>query len=108
MARVRELRGASAARADEAGLSRLCDEHAPALMAYVARLIGDRQMAEDVVQETLLLAVASGELDRLSGRFLRAGDDTPAELVARTYEIQVADARRLRLVPYGPTDPLRP
>jgi RNA polymerase sigma-70 factor (ECF subfamily) len=56
MARVRELRGASAARADEAGLSRLCDEHAPALMAYVARLIGDRQMAEDVVQETLLRA----------------------------------------------------
>ena len=56
----------------------------------------------------LLLAVGSGELDRLSGRFLRAGEDTPAELVARTYEIQVADARRLRLVPYGPTDPLRP
>jgi len=53
---VRELRGVSAARADEAGLSRLCDEHAPALMAYVARLIGDRQMAEDVVQETLLRA----------------------------------------------------
>ena len=56
----------------------------------------------------LLLAVASGELDRLSGRFLRAGDDTPAEMVARTYEILVADARRLRLVAYGPTDPLRP
>lgn len=56
----------------------------------------------------LLRAVADGELDRLSGRFLRAGEDTPAELVARTYEILVADARRLRLVPYGSTDPLRP
>lgn len=56
----------------------------------------------------LLLAVADGELDQLSGRFFRAGSDTAAELVARTYEILVEDARRLRLVPYGPTDPLRP
>jgi NAD(P)-dependent dehydrogenase (short-subunit alcohol dehydrogenase family) len=56
----------------------------------------------------LVLAVADGTLDRLSGRFLRAGDDTTDELVARTYEILVADARRLRLVPYGQTDPLQP
>jgi len=56
----------------------------------------------------LVLAVADGTLDRLSGRFLRAGEDTADELVARTYEILVGDARRLRLVPYGPTDPLRP
>jgi len=54
----------------------------------------------------LVLAVGSGELDRLSGRFLRAGSDTVPELVARTEEILAADARRLRLVPYGPTDPL--
>ena len=54
----------------------------------------------------LVLAIGAGELDRLSGRFLRAGSDTVAELVARTYEILAADARRLRLVPYGPTDPL--
>ena len=56
----------------------------------------------------LLLAVADGTLDRLSGRFLRAGDDTPDLLVARTHEVLVADARRLRMVPYGQTDPLRP
>lgn len=56
----------------------------------------------------LLLAVADGRLDALSGRFLRAGDDTVEELEARTYDIVIADARRLRLVPYGPTDPLRP
>jgi len=56
----------------------------------------------------LVLAVAAGELDRLSGRFLRAGADTVAELVARTYEVLVNDARRLRLVPYGPADPLTP
>lgn len=54
----------------------------------------------------LLLAIGSGVLDQLSGRFLRAGHDTPAELVSRTYEILVADARRLRLVTYGSADPL--
>jgi 3-oxoacyl-[acyl-carrier protein] reductase len=56
----------------------------------------------------LVLAVAGGGLDRLSGRFLRAEEDLPAELVARTYEILVADARTLRLVPYGQTDPMVP
>ena len=56
----------------------------------------------------LVLAVAEGTLDRLSGRFLRAGEDTSDELVARADEILVADARRLRLVPYGQSDPLRP
>lgn len=56
----------------------------------------------------LLLAIGEGDLDPLSGRFLRAGDDTAAELVARAYEILVSDARRLRLTTYGPTDPLVP
>ena len=56
MARVRELRAVPSARADEADLVALCEQHAPALLAYVSRLIGDRQMAEDVVQETLLRA----------------------------------------------------
>lgn len=56
----------------------------------------------------LLVAIAEGRLDRLSGRFLRADQDTADELVARTPEILAADARRLRLVRYGPTDPLRP
>lgn len=54
----------------------------------------------------LLLAVGDGQLDALSGRFLRAGSDTVAELATRTYEVLVADARTLRMVPYGPTDPL--
>jgi 3-oxoacyl-[acyl-carrier protein] reductase len=59
----------------------------------------------DVVLE-LLLAVAAGDLDALAGRFLRAGDDTPRELAARADDIAAADARTLRLVGYGPTDPL--
>lgn len=43
-------------RVDEAGLAALCDEHAAGLMAYAVRITGDRQLAEDVVQETLLRA----------------------------------------------------
>ena len=55
----------------------------------------------------LVRAVGAGTLDRLSGRFLRADVNTAADLVARTYEILVADARRLRLLPYGPQDPIQ-
>lgn len=61
---------------------------------------------ETVVE--LLMGIAEGRLDPLSGRFLRAGEDTVAELEAHTYDVLVADARRLRLVPYGPTDPIKP
>ncbi len=56
MTRVRELRGPSPARVHEADLVLLCEQHAPALLSYVTRLTGDRQMAEDIVQETLLRA----------------------------------------------------
>jgi len=56
MARSRELRSAPSARVGEADLVALCERHAPALLTYVTRLLGDRQMAEDIVQETLLRA----------------------------------------------------
>ena len=56
----------------------------------------------------LVLAVGDGRLDALSGRFLRAGGDTPESLVAATDDVLAQDARRLRLVPYGPTDPILP
>lgn len=51
----------------------------------------------------LVCAVAAGELDDWSGRFLRAGVDTPDTLrdVAPTEA-----ARQLRLRPYGPDDPV--
>jgi NAD(P)-dependent dehydrogenase (short-subunit alcohol dehydrogenase family) len=55
----------------------------------------------DVVD--LVVAVAAGELDQWSGRFLRAGVDDLAVLRTTTPE---GNARRLRLVPYGPADPL--
>ncbi len=57
--------------------------------------------AERVVE--LVAAIAAGELDQWSGRFLRAGRDDLDVLRATTPE---GAARQLRLVPYGDTDPL--
>ena len=48
-------------------------------------------------------AIAAGELDQWSGRFLRVGADDPGTLAAATPQ---GDARRLRLRPYGDDDPL--
>jgi NAD(P)-dependent dehydrogenase (short-subunit alcohol dehydrogenase family) len=55
----------------------------------------------DVV--ALAVAIAAGELDQWSGRFLRAGADQLDVLRATTPR---GDARRLRLRPYGDTDPV--
>ncbi len=42
--------------ADEALVGAVFQEHGRALLAYATRLLGDRQTAEDVVQETLVRA----------------------------------------------------
>ena len=55
---------------DEALVRALYDEHAPALLAFVQRLLdGDRPMAEDIVQETLLRAWR--HVDQLSAEHVR-------------------------------------
>lgn len=54
----------------------------------------------------LALAFARGELDDLSGRFVRAGVDTVESLRAATPAILDADARTLRLATWGPDDPV--
>jgi len=51
----------------------------------------------------LVGAIAAGELDAWSGRFLRAGKD---ELDALRHLTPDGVARQLRLQPYGPDDPL--
>jgi len=56
---------------------------------------------EDVV--ALAVAIAAGELDQWSGRFLRAGADDLDTLRRTTPE---GAARQLRLRPYGDTDPV--
>lgn len=54
----------------------------------------------------LVLAFAAGELDALSGRFVRAGTDTVASLRAHADRIVATDARTLRLTTWGPDDPV--
>ncbi|SFK54795.1 Short-chain dehydrogenase [Cellulomonas sp. KH9] len=54
----------------------------------------------------LVLAFAAGELDGLSGRFVRAGADTPASLREHAGQIAATDARTLRLSTWGPDDPV--
>lgn len=55
----------------------------------------------------LLAGIGDGRVDRLSGRFVRAGADTPDALAARADDVLAADARRMRLVPWGPDDPMQ-
>ena len=54
----------------------------------------------------LVLALASGELDAWSGRFVRAGVDTAGSLRERAGLGLDEAARTLRLRPWGATDPL--
>lgn len=72
-------------------------------------VMADREQwtAPDLVVD-LVATACSGALDHLSGRFLRAGVDDPAVLLAEVGERLTADpsARRLALRPYGDDDPL--
>ncbi|WP_380284239.1 SDR family NAD(P)-dependent oxidoreductase [Kitasatospora purpeofusca] len=54
----------------------------------------------------VIVDAARGRFDALHGRFLHAGRDDLEELVRRAEEIRAADARTLRLRPYGPDDPM--
>ncbi|MCU1619172.1 MAG: Short-chain dehydrogenase/reductase, partial [Modestobacter sp.] len=51
----------------------------------------------------LVAAIAAGDLDAWSGRFLHAGKDALATLLDVSPE---GTARQLRLRPYGDIDPL--
>lgn len=54
----------------------------------------------------LALALASGRLDAWSGRMVRAGVDTPADLALRAAVGIPHGARTVALVPWGDDDPL--
>ncbi|HEY3003329.1 MAG TPA: sigma-70 family RNA polymerase sigma factor [Kribbellaceae bacterium] len=56
LARWRSRRDHPTGSADEALVASLYAEHGRMLLAYTTKLTGDRQLAEDVVQETLLRA----------------------------------------------------
>jgi NAD(P)-dependent dehydrogenase (short-subunit alcohol dehydrogenase family) len=68
---------------------------------------GRTRWTEPADVTNLVLALAGGELDAWSGRFVRAGIDTPATLRERAGLGMDDDARTLRLRPWGPSDPLR-
>jgi RNA polymerase sigma-70 factor (ECF subfamily) len=77
---------------DEDLLRTLYEEHGEALLAYAERLVGgDRQQAEDIVQETLLRAWRHAGL--LASESARPWLFT----VARNIAIDRARARRIRL-----------
>jgi NAD(P)-dependent dehydrogenase (short-subunit alcohol dehydrogenase family) len=67
---------------------------------------GRTEWTEPADVTNLVLALASGELDAWSGRFVRAGVDTPATLRERAGLGMDDGARTLRLRPWGPSDPL--
>jgi hypothetical protein len=54
---------------------------------------------------SLVVAIAQGRLDRLSGRFVHAQEDWLA-LAERAADIVEADGRALRLTPGWPDDPV--
>lgn len=54
---------------DPLALTRLYEEYAPSLLAYVVRLTGDRAAAEDVIHETFLHLIAKRGRFEAKGRF---------------------------------------
>lgn len=56
----------------------------------------------------LVDAIAAGRADALTGRYFRSGADDLESLLANADAMTAADARTLRLRPYGADDPLAP
>jgi RNA polymerase sigma-70 factor (ECF subfamily) len=78
---------------DEAFVRALYAEHGALLLGYVIRLTGDRQLAEDIVQETLVRAW------RNSGQLAEHGSVRAWLLtVARNLTVDAVRARRVRPV----------
>jgi NAD(P)-dependent dehydrogenase (short-subunit alcohol dehydrogenase family) len=67
---------------------------------------GRSQWTEPTDVTDLMLALASGELDAWSGRFVRAGVDTAESLRERAVLGLGDGARTLHLRPWGASDPL--
>jgi NAD(P)-dependent dehydrogenase (short-subunit alcohol dehydrogenase family) len=67
---------------------------------------GRTQWTDPVDVTNLVLALAGGDLDAWSGRFVRAGVDSPASLRERAAQGMDDAARTLRLRSWGPSDPL--
>ena len=69
-------------------------------------LRGRTQWTDPTDVTNLALALAGGGLDAWSGCFVHAGVDTPESLSQRARLGMDGNARRLRLRPWGSSDPL--
>ena len=87
------------APADEPALRQLYTEYGPALVSYLMRITrGDRDLAEDVVQETMIRAWRHPEAQRADGRWSRPWLFTVAQRIAIDH-IRARNARPVAL--YG-------
>lgn len=79
-----------------------------AMTATMPAMAERTQWSDPALVVELVAAIATGDLDHLSGRYLRAGLDDPDELRGELGRRLAADpaARRLALRPYGDDDPL--
>ncbi|MEP7034727.1 MAG: SDR family oxidoreductase [Dermatophilaceae bacterium] len=85
----------------------LAPGHVRTDMTLSMRLHRQRTQWTDPAEVTnLVLALASGELDAWSGRFVHASVDSPESLRERAGLGMDHDARTLRLRPWGRSDPL--
>ncbi|WP_327070073.1 SDR family oxidoreductase [Kitasatospora sp. NBC_01250] len=76
------------------------------MTARMPRFAGMKEWNSLPYLAAIAVDTARGRFDALHGRFLHAGQDNLENLVAQAAEIRAADARTLRLRPYGPGDPL--
>jgi len=118
---------------DEEALRELYAEHGPPLLSYLMRITrGDRHLAEDVVQETMVRAWRHPEAQRADGRWsrrwlftvayriaidqIRAGHARPVELLDGHIDLhacadddvdRLLDAREIRAAVVGLPERLR-
>ncbi|GAA2759791.1 SDR family NAD(P)-dependent oxidoreductase [Actinopolymorpha rutila] len=103
------LTGSIVAAGADAGITAfdLSPGHVATDMTRSMAMHDDRTSWTPVEEFTdLVVAAAKGRLDPLSGRYLRAGTDNLDDLLAAAGDLARADARTLRLRPYGTDDPL--
>src|SRR5689334_14352109 len=93
----------SVATGSQDALAALYDRHAGAVYAVASRLTDDRQLAEEVVQETFLAVWNRAELFDPASGSLAAWLHTIAR--NRTVDRLRANGRRPRLVPVSATRP---
>ncbi len=76
------------------------------MTAGMPMFAGMKQWGSIPYMVAVTVDAARGRFDSLHGRFIHAGRDNLEQLVAQADAIREADARTLRLRPYGPDDPL--